>query len=56
MGGKIPESAFYHDRLALNRLNQLGIYTIDGVYLERIPVIHSSQVHIQDTFKVLTTL
>lgn len=33
-GGKIPEDAFRADRLALNRLNALGIAIPDGILLE----------------------
>ncbi|CAH0389774.1 unnamed protein product [Bemisia tabaci] len=36
-GGKIPEDAFRVDRLALNRLNALGISIPDGVLLEHRP-------------------
>ncbi|XP_017782262.1 PREDICTED: uncharacterized protein LOC108566745 [Nicrophorus vespilloides] len=34
MGGKVPESAFWTDRLALNQLNARGIYSSTGIYLE----------------------
>jgi hypothetical protein len=33
-GGKIPESAFRSDRLALNKLQKLGVAIPDGVSLE----------------------
>ncbi|KAF6212047.1 hypothetical protein GE061_012565 [Apolygus lucorum] len=40
-GGKIPEDAFRSDRLALNRLNALGIAIPDGLLLEaRAPEAH----------------
>lgn len=34
-GGKIPDSAFQADRLALNRLNKEGISIPDGILLEQ---------------------
>lgn len=34
-GGKIPETAFHTDRLALNRLQKEGIAVPDGVLLEQ---------------------
>lgn len=34
-GGKIPETAFQTDRLALNRLQKEGIAIPDGVILEQ---------------------
>ncbi|CAA9994147.1 unnamed protein product, partial [Nesidiocoris tenuis] len=40
-GGKIPEDAFRSDRLALNRLNALGISIPDGILLQaRYPDSH----------------
>lgn len=35
VGGKVPESAFETDRLALNRLQKEGIAIPDGVLLEQ---------------------
>lgn len=43
-GGKIPETAFHTDRLALNRLQKEGIAIPDGVALEqRNPKVNSDQ-------------
>lgn len=40
-GGKIPDSAFVPERISLNRLNQNGFYTLDGVVLEqKSPDVH----------------
>ncbi|XP_055634150.1 uncharacterized protein LOC129774437 [Toxorhynchites rutilus septentrionalis] len=40
-GGKIPDSAFHTDRLALNRLQQDGIAIPDGILLQqRIPQVY----------------
>lgn len=35
MGGKIPDTAFETDRLALNRLQKEGIAVPDGILLEQ---------------------
>ncbi len=35
LGGKIPDSAFHTDRLALNQLQKVGIAIPDGVILEQ---------------------
>lgn len=37
-GGKIPDTAFNIDRLALNRLQKEGIAIPDGVSLEQRPI------------------
>lgn len=56
-GGKIPESAFNADRLALNRLQREGIAIPDGILLEQrmhqvFPYSHRAQ---RPTFKVALT-
>lgn len=35
LGGKIPDTAFHTDRLALNQLQKVGIAIPDGVFLEQ---------------------
>lgn len=56
-GGKIPDSAFQVDRLALNRLQAEGIAVPDGVLLEqrKHPVFPYAQKTKRPTFKVALT-
>ncbi|KAI4454667.1 adhesion g-protein coupled receptor [Holotrichia oblita] len=51
-GGKIPETAFNRDRLALNRFNQNGLYSSDGEYIEQRPLIYNNKHLIYNTLKV----
>uniref|UniRef100_A0A182IMT6 Uncharacterized protein n=1 Tax=Anopheles atroparvus TaxID=41427 RepID=A0A182IMT6_ANOAO len=56
-GGKIPDSAFLTDRLALNRLQKDGIAVPDGVLLEQrqYQVFPHQQRTVRPTFRVVQT-
>ncbi|KAJ6631733.1 hypothetical protein Bhyg_15717 [Pseudolycoriella hygida] len=57
LGGKIPDTAFHTDRLALNQLQKAGIAVPDGVILEqRNPeVYHYSHRTMRPVYKVAAT-
>lgn len=53
LGGKIPDTAFLPDRVALNRLNQNGLFTPDGIYLQQREANHIRQrFPLENTLKV----
>ncbi|XP_058817773.1 uncharacterized protein LOC131681083 [Topomyia yanbarensis] len=56
-GGKIPDSAFHTDRLALNQLQKEGFAVPDGVLLEqrRYQVYHHPYRTVRPTFMVAQT-
>lgn len=53
LGGKIPDAAFHPQRVTLNRFNQNGLYSPDGIYLQQrdVNLLHQ-RIPFRKTLKV----